>query len=118
LWDWSQVEDGNARLENIVASHLLKYVHYLQDAEGHKAELSFLRDVDGREVDFLVTIDRKPYFAVEVKKSDNALSKQLIYFKKKLDIPYVYQIVQECDQDVVRNYVRLMGAAQFLTGLV
>ncbi len=30
-------------------------------------DLRFLRDTDGREVDFVVLEDRKPLFAVEVK---------------------------------------------------
>src|SRR3990167_1151920 len=57
LWDWSEVEDEAARFENLIASHLLKFVHFITDYEGYRAELYFLRDVDKREVDFLVTID-------------------------------------------------------------
>src|SRR5262249_8156864 len=60
LWDWSEVSSEAARFENLVGSHLLKFVHFLKDTEGHKAELFFLRDVDQREVDFLVCINRKP----------------------------------------------------------
>ena len=58
LWDWSEVADEGARFENMVASHLLKFVHFLHDAEGWKAELFFLRDIDKREVDFLVTVNK------------------------------------------------------------
>ena len=36
LWDWSQIEDEAARLENIIASHLLKMTHFLYDTEGYK----------------------------------------------------------------------------------
>ena len=92
LWDWSEVEDEAARFENLVASHLLKFVHFITDYEGYKAELYFLRDVDKREVDFLVTIDGKPWFAVEAKLSDASLSPHLLYFKERLSIPYVYQV--------------------------
>jgi predicted AAA+ superfamily ATPase len=54
MWDWSTVEDPGSRLENLVASHLLKYCHYIQDSEGHTMELRYLRDTDGREIDFVV----------------------------------------------------------------
>ncbi|OGI35171.1 MAG: hypothetical protein A2259_02265, partial [Candidatus Moranbacteria bacterium RIFOXYA2_FULL_43_15] len=54
LWDWSQVPNEGAKLENMVGSHLLKLCHYLYDAKGHKAELFYLRDIEQREVDFLV----------------------------------------------------------------
>ncbi|MFH1132623.1 MAG: AAA family ATPase, partial [Pseudomonadota bacterium] len=44
LWDWSQINDPGAKIENLVGSHLLKLCHYLQDCEGYKTELFFLRD--------------------------------------------------------------------------
>jgi len=67
LWDWSLVDDPGARFENMVASHLLKLCHWLEDVEGLDARLFHLRDVDKREVDFLVTLKQKPWFAVEAK---------------------------------------------------
>lgn len=61
LWDWSEITDNHgAKLENVVASHLLKLCHYLNDVDGHKTELNFLRDIDGREVDFIVTNGASP----------------------------------------------------------
>ena len=47
LWDWSEVSEPGARFENLIASHLLKWVHFLSDNEGYKAELYYIRDVDG-----------------------------------------------------------------------
>lgn len=52
----------------MVASHLLKFIDYLYASEGYKAELCFLRDIERREIDFVVTVDKKPWFMVEVKK--------------------------------------------------
>jgi len=37
--------------------------------------LNFLRNVDKKEVDFFVTVDNKPWFAVEVKISDTSVKK-------------------------------------------
>ncbi len=54
-FDWSVVPEEPARFENLVAMHLLKWVHYDQDAEGRDLELRYFRDSDGREVDFVVT---------------------------------------------------------------
>jgi len=118
LWDWSQLEDRAAKLENIIASHLLKAVHFLRDVYGYKAELHFLRDRDGKEVDFLVTIDRKPWFAAEVKSQDKAVSKNLIYFAGKLRMPFVYQIVEDDGADFEKDNIRVISASKFLTGLV
>lgn len=118
LWDWSEVEDDAARFENLVASHLLKYVHFITDYEGHKAELYFLRDVDKREVDFLVTIGGKPWFAVEVKLNDSALSPHILYFKERLSIPFVYQVVKKSGVDKLEKGTRILSAGKFLSGLI
>ncbi len=118
LWDWSQVEDSGARLENMVASHLLKTAHFLHDARGHRAELYFLRDIEGREVDFLVTINRKPWLAIEVKSSQEDVSKHLAHFIDKLNIPFAYQLVKEAGVDYWKKNIRVISADKFLSGLV
>lgn len=118
LWDWSQVLKEGPRLENIVASHLLKLVHFLYDALGHKAELYFVRDREGHEVDFLVTIGKKPWFAVEVKQSDQQVSKSLRYIQERLHIPFLYQVVRTSGIDLLDKGVRVMSIDKFLTGLV
>lgn len=117
-WDTSTIENKGAKYENIIALHLLKTCHYLEDTQGYKAELFFLRDVDKREVDFLITVDRKPWMAVEVKSSSENLSPHLRYFKDKLNIPYSYQLTFEGTQDVMKDGIRILPAAKFLLGLV
>ncbi len=119
LWDWSQVEDEGKRFENLVASHLLKAADYFYDREGLKTEVFFLRDMDQREVDLLISIDKKPWMAVETKTSfDGNISKNLLYFAKKIGIPLLYQVVKEEGVDVTRNGVRVLSASKFLSGLV
>ena len=118
LWDWSEVEDEAARFENLIASHLLKLVHFIIDYEGYKAELYFLRDVDKHEVDFLVAINGKPWFAVEAKLNDTAVSPHLLYFMERLNIPYSYQVVKKNNTDILQKGVRVISAGKFLTGLI
>lgn len=93
LWDWSQIKSDGARFENLVASHLLKYCHFLEDTEGHKMELRFIRDERGKEVDFIIFKNKEPMFAVECKLTDLELSKHITYFKDRLSkIPKFYQV--------------------------
>jgi predicted AAA+ superfamily ATPase len=92
LWDWSQVEDAGARFENFVAGHLYKYCHYIEDTQGHNMELRYLRDTDGREIDFVVLKNKKPIFAVECKTGDKGLSSHIKYFKERTKIPSFYQV--------------------------
>jgi predicted AAA+ superfamily ATPase len=117
LWDWSEAADPGARLENTVASHLLKFCHFLYDARGYKAELFYLRDIEGREVDFLVTADRKPWFCVEVKNGDQAVSRHIRYFGERLSVPFRYQLVATEGVDFIQHDVRVMSADKFLGGL-
>ena len=118
LWDWSQIQDEGARLENCVASHLLKFCNWLYEYEGHKASLSFLRDTTGKEVDFIVTIDNIPWFAVEVKNSDADVAKNLIYFKEKLSIPQTFQVVKKCNKERMQGGVLIINAATFLASFI
>jgi uncharacterized protein len=92
LWDWSQITDEGARFENLVASHLLKYCQYREDTEGYKMELRFLRDIDRREIDFVVLKDKKPLFAVECKTGEKQLSRHIPYFLERTSIPKFYQV--------------------------
>jgi len=92
LWDWSVIEDLGARWENLVASQLLKFCHWLEDSEGETMELRYLRDIDKREVDFVVIKNKKPIFAVECKSGEKAISPSIHYFAERTDIPLFYQV--------------------------
>jgi predicted AAA+ superfamily ATPase len=118
LWDWSQIQNKGSKLENMIASHLLKMSHFLRDAEGYKVELYFLRDIEGREVDFLIAVNKNPWFAVEVKTLDSQPSKHLKYFVKKLNIPFAYQIIKESKIDFWQDNIRTISADKFLSGLI
>jgi predicted AAA+ superfamily ATPase len=92
LWDWSVIGDEGIRFENLVAAQLLKYCHLLEDTEGFRMELRYIRDTDKREVDFVVLQDSKPLFAVEVKLSDTKLAPALRYFAERTLIPHFFQV--------------------------
>jgi uncharacterized protein len=92
MWDWSTCENEGARFENMVASQLMKYCHFLEDTEGHSMELRYFRDVDQREVDFVVLKDKKAIFAVEAKLSEETISKHLHYLEERTKVPKLYQV--------------------------
>ena len=107
LWDWSLVEEPGPRFENFIASQLLKYCHFIEDTEGYRMELRFLRDTDKREIDFVVLKDRKPMFAVECKTGDKDVSPSIYYFKERVQIPKFYQVHQG-QKDYKKNGVRVL----------
>ena len=91
LYDWSPIENPGPRFENLAACQLLKYCHFIEDTEGEKIELRFLRDANKREIDFVVLKNKKPVFAVECKAGPSP-SAHMAYFQKRTNIPRFYQI--------------------------
>jgi predicted AAA+ superfamily ATPase len=118
LWDWSQVADTGPRFENLVALHLLKLCHFLQDDGGFDVDLWYLRDRAGREVDFLLTHNRRPWVAIETRTGGTAINPSLRYFRDRLKVPFVYQITLEGTRDFIEDGIRCLPAADFLAALV
>lgn len=119
LWDWSQIENNEgAKLENMIACHLLKFCDFLTDTDGYKMKLYYLRDIERREVDFLITVSEKPWFAVEVKRSSKSISSHLKYFMNRMEIPYLFQVVMDEDVDFMAHGIRVISASRFLAALV
>ena len=92
FWDWAHVDKTPNRLENLVAMHLLRLCHWLSDVKGEKAELRYFRDIRGHEVDFIVLIKGEPWFALEVKESEQDLDSNLKFFLERTKVPYGFQI--------------------------
>lgn len=92
FWHWAFVEDEGARWENMVASHLLKYCDFMKDVHGEKMELRFLRDIDGREIDFVILQNGKPKMAIECKTGEKSPSRVHNYFRERTNIPEFYQV--------------------------
>ena len=63
--------------------------------------LHHIRDRDGRECDFLVTREQKPWFLVEAKLSESRPAPALEYFSRRLNVPGVQLIAREgfCSQN-------------------
>lgn len=92
LWDWSSLADQGARHENFVAGHLLKAVHAWTDMGLGRYELRYLRDKAGREVDFVVIRNGKPWFLVEVKTATKRdLNPNLAYFQRATGAAHAFQ---------------------------
>jgi len=98
LWDWSIINDEGARVENFVASHLIKAVDCWNDTGVGSFKLHYVRDKEKREVDFLIVKNRKPWMLIEVKKSANEpLSPALSFFQKQLKAPIAIQVAYDAD---------------------
>jgi hypothetical protein len=99
--DWSLVPGEPQRFENLVGAHLLKWVHFLQDTEGRPVELRYFRDVDGREVDFVVVEGRRPTHLVECKWDDAPVDRGLRYLKARFPAAEAWQVSAVGTKDYV-----------------
>lgn len=118
-FDWSIVPEEGARFENLVASHLLKWVHYRQDVEGRDLELRYFRDTDGREVDFVVTEQRQPILLVEAKRGDERPERSLRYLKERFPEATAWQISAHGTRDYVSaDRIRVAPALRLLDDLI
>jgi predicted AAA+ superfamily ATPase len=112
FFDNAEVPDQAARLENLVATHLLKRVHFLQDALGLDGNLHFLRDKEGREVDFAITRGRRVEELYEAKVSDRNPDPNLLYYARKLRPRACYQVVGDLDKSFVSQDVRFVSPSE------
>ena len=117
--DWSLVPADAARFENLVAGHLLKWVHFQQDTLGRDVELRYFRDTDGREVDFVVVERRSPLLLVECKWGDTDVDRSLRYLKARFPDADAWQVSATGTKDFVSpDGIRVAPALRLLTGLI
>jgi len=117
FYDWGAVKDEGARLENYAASHLVKYANFLEDTEGEKTGLYFVRDRDGHEVNFLLLKDKSPGLLVEVKNKDVKLAPGLRYFTDKIKPATSFQLVYELDKKLETPKTDIVPANDFFYSL-
>ena len=114
-FDWTLIRDDGIRFENFMACCLLKYCHYQQDYEGKNIELRFFRDVDRREVDFVLMEDEKPTHFIECKLQSKSTTLALNYLKQRFPQAQALQIALHAQDDTTdRKGIRMMPAVSFL----
>jgi uncharacterized protein len=108
---------GGAQLENMVACSLLKFAQFRKDAFGESWDLFYLRDKEGREVDFVVTHNRKVQWLVEVKATDEEIGTGLKYYTRKLLPKESLQLVLNLDRPQEKGGIKLVSLGKWLESL-
>ncbi len=118
-FDWNQILEPGARFENLIACHLLKWCHFQEDTEGWEMELRYFRDVDKREVDFVILRNRKPIAFIEAKVSDTNLAPGLRYLHDKFpSVPAIQVMGTQGIDDKTLKGIRIVSAEKYLLELV
>ena len=105
--------DEGARFENLVASNLLKRLHFLEDRDGFRYDLRYIRDKEGREVDFVLIKEGDPEELIEVKYSDENISGSLLYYAERLNPKRVTQIVATLKRPYDSGRVRVVDPISY-----
>lgn len=117
FFDNADVDEKKAgsKFENLVASSLLKKLHYFEDREGYRFDLCYIRDREGHEVDFVIVKERKPIELIEVKTSFHDLSKNLKYFGERLKVNRLTQICLDIEKPFTKNGINVVGPSHYLS---
>ena len=104
-----------ARFENLVATHLLKRLQFLEDKTGDRLALNYLRDRDQREVDFVITKKKEVLELIEVKYSDEAPSASLRHYAKILKPRRAVQIVYTLDRGFTKDGIEILSPIEYFS---
>jgi predicted AAA+ superfamily ATPase len=110
-------ETGGAQVENLAACSLLKYVHFRKDAFGENWDLFYLRDKENREVDFVVTLNRKVHWLIEVKTSDDEIGSSLRYYTERLQPKQPLHLVLNLHRPQEKSGIKILPLAAWLEAL-
>jgi predicted AAA+ superfamily ATPase len=113
--DWKLSMGGEGEpLENLVATHLLKRLHFIEDYY-YSYSLRFIRYKEGCEVNFVTIIDGRLSDLIEVKASDGNISTSLKYYKKLLNPERTVQIVRDLNRPFDQDGIRVTNPIHFFT---
>ncbi len=119
LMDWTGIADSGARLENVVAVHLLKTCNYWTDIGKGLFELRYIRTKDKQEVDFCVLRDHKPFWLIECKSNETTISPTLRNLIEQFPKASAFQLtLQDVDRKIPAHPIRLIQVERFLSMLV
>ncbi len=110
------IGDKGAVFENLVATQLLKRIHFLEDRDGFRYELRYIRDKEGREVDFVIMKEDEIDELIEVKYSEGSVSRHLIYYGKKLKPRKVTQIVANLKHPYSKGNINVVDPLDYFKG--
>jgi len=75
--DWYYAPEGPARVENMAAAYLHRACLAMTDMGYGDYRLHYVRTLDKRELDFVISLNNRPIVAIEIKTGETAVAKIL-----------------------------------------
>jgi predicted AAA+ superfamily ATPase len=109
--------DEGVRFENACATMILRHANFLQDSAGRAMSLRYVRDKEGREIDFALCEDGEPAGFAECKLSDPAVPRYLAAIAERFPAAGASVLVRHLRQPEQRGRVAVERAAEWLARL-
>ena len=120
LFDYVQIDDAGIRFENMIGLELYRAILNWNDLGFEDFSLHYIRNKEKEEVDFLICKNHHPILLIECKLSDENISKNLIKFQNKLDVPAIQLVNKKHIGRIVtnqKNRILVMSAPRWLSFL-
>jgi uncharacterized protein len=109
--------DEGARFENTCAVMLLNHASFLQDSTGQAMSLQYIRDKEGREIDFVLCAAGQPVGFAECKLSDASVPPFLMAMAERFPDAGATLLVRHLRQTELRGRVAVERASEWLARL-
>jgi predicted AAA+ superfamily ATPase len=88
----NRISHDGAIFENFIALQLVRACTIWNDTGLADAELHYARNFDGREIDFLITLNKEPVVGIEAKLDDDFIAEPQMNLARALGIPIIQVI--------------------------
>lgn len=110
--------DEGVRFENLVATALLKQVHYQYDVQGKEVSLHYIRTKDDAEVDFALSDKNELTHLVECKLRDDKPSRSLKRFAQAFPKTQAIQLLRDLGHSFDVSPIQVVRADDWLNSLL
>ncbi len=119
LFDWTRIDEPSIRFENYIAFELFNFVTLLKDHGYGNFELHFVRNRNGEETDFLITLNNNPWILFEVKLNKTDVASHNIRHSKELgDIPLIQLIYKNNITKKRGKNIYIISASRFIASML
>ena len=95
---------------------MLKHLNAIEDYDGRRANLHYMRTKERKEVDFALVVEDEAVQLIEAKLSKTTVSPSLKYFHQKYGIPAI-QVIRYLRHEQKIGEIELLQASNFLLSL-